>query len=371
MAHSPAVRVAVTLEQCWHAVPGGTAVAALRLVDALVARGDIEVVGVSARHRHEPPAAFRPGVAVQQLNVPRVVLYEGWRRLRWPDVQDATGPVHLVHATTLLVPPRRRVPLVVTIHDLAFRHDAAQFTRRGVQVFTDFLAIVRRDADLVLCSSRATLADCVDAGIDPDRLRHVPLAVDPPAPTTPEAVAAFRARHGLPDTFVLFVGTVEPRKNLPRLAAAAAAVGVPLVVVGPEGWGDVALPGDVRRLGFLDAGDLACAYAAASVFAYPSLREGFGLPVLEAMHAGCPVVTSAGTSTAEVAGDAGVLVEATDVDAIADGLRRALDDAPRLRAAGPARAATFSWSRTAELTVEAYREARRRVAERDPRGGER
>ena len=145
-----------------------------------------------------------------------------------------------------------------------------------------------------------------------------------------------RERFGLPDRFVLFVGTLEPRKNLRRLAEATGKLGEPLVVAGPEGWGDatVGIDGDVRFLGFVPSAELPALYAAATVFAYPSESEGFGLPVVEAMVQGAPVVTSAGTSTEEAAGGAAVLVDPFDVDSIADGLVDAERRSAELSAAG-------------------------------------
>jgi glycosyltransferase involved in cell wall biosynthesis len=176
-------------------------------------------------------------------------------------------------------------------------------------------------------------------------------------------VERVRAAHGVPERYVLFVGTVEPRKNLARLARAwRASVGpdVPLVLVGPAGWGEGAPTGDgVLSIGVVSASDRDALYAGASVVAYPSLREGFGLPVLEAMAQGAPVVTSSGTATAEVAGDAAVLVDPLDERAIGDALARLLGDpdgARTLGEAGRARAATFTWDRCAAGYAAAYRE---------------
>jgi glycosyltransferase involved in cell wall biosynthesis len=161
---------------------------------------------------------------------------------------------------------------------------------------------------------------------------------------------------------VLFVGTMEPRKNVARLVEAFERLGdvdAELVLVGPDGWGDLP-PANARRLGFVAPEALRGLYAAADVVAYPSIREGFGLPVLEAMAQGAAVVTSATTSTAEVAGDTGLLVDPLDVDDIAGALQRLLGDpdlAADLGARARARAATFTWARTAEGTVAAYRDA--------------
>ncbi|HEX7133448.1 MAG TPA: glycosyltransferase family 1 protein [Iamia sp.] len=361
------LRVALTLEQCWHRVPGGTATSILALARALAARDDVEVVGVAARHDGSPPSPWEPPVPVRHLPLPRLALYETWHALRRPLVERATGPVDLVHATAVAV-PGTRAPLVVTIHDLAFLAAPEQATRHGLRFFRRGTELARRHARLVLVPSEATAAECRQAGFDPGRIRIVPWGVDAPVATAADVEAA-RAAHGLDRPYVLFVGTVEPRKNLPRLVRALAALDrddVELVLVGAEGWNEdlaallAALPGRSRTLGFVPTGDLGPLYAGAAVVAYPSLREGFGLPPLEAMAQGAAVVTSRGTATEEVAGDAAVLVDPTSVDDIAAGLDRVLSDPAGAAALGErarARAAGYTWDRTAELTVAAYREA--------------
>jgi glycosyltransferase involved in cell wall biosynthesis len=361
------LRVAVTLEQCWHRVPGGTAAAAIAQTAAVCARGVVDVVGVAALHRRPAHAPWRPPVPVRHLPLPRVLLYEAWSRVRRPRVQVATGPVDVVHATTLLLPPRS-APLVVTVHDLAFRHDPAHFTARGVRAFERGLELTATDADLVLCSSAATMADCGAAGLPADRLRLVPLGVDA-APVTDADVEDVRRRHRLDQPYVLWVGTVEPRKNLSALLGAFQSLDVPheLALVGPPGWHTdldalvAGLGGRVRVLGFVPEHDKRALMAGAAAFCYPSLSEGFGLPVLEAMAQGTPVVTSAGTATAELAGDgAGILIDPRDPADIARGLAEVLTDPCRaavLSDAGRRRAARYTWATTAELTEAAYREA--------------
>lgn len=354
------MRVAVTLEQCWHRVPGGTAQATLDTVRAVAARGDVEQIGVSAWHRAPAPAAWTPPIPVRALPLPRLALYDAWQRLRRPAVEHATGPVDLVHATGH-VAAASRAPLVANVYDLSFLHDPSHFTPRGISVFTRFLDIVRADAAMVICPSEATRVDCLAAGIDPARLRVAPLGTDAP-PAAPTDVQRVQAQYALDRPYVLFVGTVEPRKNLGRLMQAFARLGdvdADLVLVGPEGWSTELPSTPVRRLGFVPKADLAGLYAGAAVVAYPSLREGFGLPVLDAMAQGAAVVTSATTSTAEVAGDTALLVDPLDVDAIAGALQRLLhhpDLARELGAAARERAATFTWERTAAAVVTAYRD---------------
>ena len=361
--------MAVTLEQCWHRVPGGTATSILGTVSALTRRDDIEVVGVAARHAEPTETPFRPPVEVRQLILPRLAMYESWHGLRWPRVENATGPVDVVHATAVAVPPSR-APLVMTIHDLAFLADPTLVTRPGNRFVRRGTDLARRHARLVLVPSEATASECRAAGFDPDRIRIVPWGVDP-RPVGSEEVQAMRERLGLHRPYVLFVGTIEPRKNLAGVIGAVAGLAgreIDLVIAGPDGWNEDldrrlgVLEGTgigVHRLGFLPPEDLLPLYGGAAVFCFPSLREGFGMPVLDAMAHGAPVVTSAGTATAEVAGDAGLLIDPLDPSAITEALAKILDDAAlgdRMRQAGRARATEFTWDRTAELTVAAYRE---------------
>jgi len=361
-----APRVALTLEQCWHRVPGGTAVAAIATARALAARDDVAVVGVAAFHRSPPPPEWTPPVEVRKLPLPRVALYEAWHRLRRPRVERAAGDIELIHASSIAIPPHSK-PLVVSIHDLLFLRQPEHFTRRGLSFFRRGLRLALSDADLVLCSSQATLSDCLEAGFDEARLRHVPLGVEATR-ADPSRVDAVRRAYGLERPYALWTGTVEPRKNLRRLLEAWRALArddIELVLVGPTGWHEnlAALIGDalrsVRAMGFVPRRDLEALYAGARVFCFPSLLEGFGLPVLEAMAQGTPVVTSRGTSTEELGGDAVFLVDPGDPSSIAGAIASVLDDEAlhaKLSDAGLRRAAKYSWANTAELVVSAYRE---------------
>ncbi len=365
------MRAALTLEQCWHRVPGGTAVAAVELARALDRRDDVEVVGVSALHRSPPPAPWTPPIPTRPLPLPRLALYESWHVLRRPAVERAAGPVDVIHATGIAMPPASR-PIVLTLHDLAFVDHPELFSRAGLRFFRRALELALAEAALVLCSSLATLARCRDVGFEPGRLRHVPLGVAA-RPATPSDVERVRRAYALERPYVLWVGTIEPRKNLGRLLEAFALLegDVELALVGPRGWSEdvearlAAMPpgprGRVRRLGWAPEQDLPGLYAGAAVFCFPSLLEGFGFPVVEAMAQGTPVVTSLGTSTEElVEGGAGLAVDPRSPDAIATALRRVLDDsalARRLAEAGRVRARTYTWERTASLVVGAYADA--------------
>jgi glycosyltransferase involved in cell wall biosynthesis len=353
------IRVAYTLEQCWHPSPGGTARAALRIAGALEADPEVEIHQVAGRHALTPTADFRPTGKVAMLPLARPWLYETWTRLNWPKVESVIGPIDVAHATGL-VPCGTAAPLVVTLHDLAFVHDPDKFSSHGVRVMMRSLEVIKRRADRILCPSQATIDDCIDAGIDATKLRLVPLGVDGRV-ATPFAVERVKRNYQLPDDFVLFVGTIEPRKNLARLVAAMATRSPDqlLVVAGAPGWGDAAPPAgtpNVRFLGYVPDADLGPLYGAATVFAYPSEREGFGLPIAEAMLQGTPVVTSSGTSTAEVAAGAAVRVDPHDVRSIADGIDEANDRSAELSGLGVQRAGELSWTVAAERTRDVYRE---------------
>lgn len=359
--NSSTLRVAVTLEQCWHRVPGGTARAALETTEALRTLGEVELVGVAARHRRPPRPPWVPTIPVAMLPVPRPVLYETWHRLGRPRVEWATGDVDVIHVTGLAMPPRT-APMVVTVHDLAFLRFPGYFTRHGLKFFDAALGRIRRDADVVLCSSETTLRDVVDAGVDESRTRVVPLGVAAPE-ISEQRVAEVRGRFGLTGRYVLHLGTAEPRKNTAALVRVVGRLpdDVTVVLAGGEGWGgDVPVrEARVRRIGFVSEVDKWALLTGADVFCYPSLWEGFGLPAAEAMAVGTPVVTSAGTSLAEVVGDAGVCVDPRDDDELARALCDVLDDAElsrKLTGAGRRRAAELTWNRNAEATLAAYRE---------------
>jgi glycosyltransferase involved in cell wall biosynthesis len=318
----------------------------------------VELVGFAGRHRHAPTPGFEPPFPVAAMPVGGALLYELSTRFNWPKVESVVH-ADLVHATTI-IPPATSLPMVVTLHDVAFLRHPEFFTKHGNTIFRRSLDILRDRRARVLCSSQATVDDCLDAGFDGDMLHHVPLGV-----TVHDVRDAdldrVRRQYGLPSEFVLFVGTKEPRKNLARLIEALSTLrdAPPLVVAGMDGWGDDGMSPthDVRTIGFVPSADLPALYALSSVFAFPSVWEGYGLPVLEAMAHGAPVVTSRGTSTEEVAGGAAVLVDPLDVASIADGVAGALSQKDDLRSMGRARAAAMPWLRTAELTAEVYRSA--------------
>ena len=256
--------------------------------------------------------------------------------------------------------------MVATVHDLFPSTRPDDFSPRGARLMSEGLEWVLGHARAVMVPSGVVAEQCVAHGVDESVVTVVPWGADPVV-VDEARVAAVRRRHGLAGPYVLFVGTIEPRKNLAGLMAAMALLDRPdttLVLVGPTGWGDhlddlaSGLSSPVVRLGHVPADDLPGLYAGAGVFCFPSFEEGFGLPVLEAMAAGAPVVTSATTATAEVAGAAGLLVDPGDPSALAAALAEVLDDssvAAAIREAGRRRAAEHRWATTARLTVDVYR----------------
>jgi glycosyltransferase involved in cell wall biosynthesis len=237
-----------------------------------------------------------------------------------------------------------------------------------------------RRADRVITISEFVRQEVIRlCGVDPDRVTAIPLAADARfRPAEPEAVARFRRERELPARFILYMGTLQPRKNIETLVRAYVQLRQDghleqaLVLAGGRGWQYESIFALVRQLGlesqvhfpgFVPDEEQALWYTAADIFAFPSLYEGFGLPPLEAMACGTPVVASTSSSLPEVVGDAGVLVEPTDVGGLATTLRHLLDDEGRrvrMRKAGLVRAASFSWRRMAEETVQVYDEVLRR-----------
>jgi glycosyltransferase involved in cell wall biosynthesis len=272
----------------------------------------------------------------------------GVRELGWyPFALSLLGNADVLHCPTYYGPLRPRVPTVVTVHDLAvLRHPAAfpAWTRAYVPRVVP--SVLRASARVIAVSEfTATELEAL-ARVPRDRLRVIPNAVDH---------TVFTSEGPRADgDYVLAVGTLEPRKNLERTIAATARLGVELRVAGDAGWGGVRPDGaHVRMLGYVDDRELARLYRGALCLAYPSLYEGFGIPVLEAMACGAAVVTSRGGACEEVADGTAELVDPLDVQAIADGIEAAI---AKGGGRGIERAARFTWDETARLTRETYEE---------------
>nr|HID14459.1 glycosyltransferase family 1 protein [Anaerolineae bacterium] len=280
----------------------------------------------------------------------------------------------LVHGPAFVGPLLAPCPVVITVHDLSFIRFPTLFRPANRLYLTVLTRLSARRARRLIAVSAHTGAEITRLlGIAPERIDVVSHGVDPAfRPLPAEEVAAFRQRRGLPERFVLCVGTLEPRKNQTRLVEAFARIHdsqVKLVLVGGKGWfydelfarvEALGLSGEVIFPGYVMNDELPLWYNAAMVLAYPSLYEGFGLPVLEAQACGTPVLISNVSSLSEAAGDAALMVDSCDVEALAAGLNRLLTDEVlrhELRERGLAHASRFTWLHTAQETARVYRRA--------------
>jgi glycosyltransferase involved in cell wall biosynthesis len=254
----------------------------------------------------------------------------------------------ILHCPTFRGPAGGSVPVVLTVHDLAVLRAPEAFPRWHRLYGRAGLQRVLEAADAVVAVSEFTRGEVVDlVSIPADRIRVVPNGIDPVfRPVTPSVTVSERE-------YVLAVSTLEPRKNLARAVEAAGLAGVELRVVGARGWGGVEVSGWV---GEVPDAELAVLYRGARCLLYPSLYEGFGVPVLEAMACGTPVVTSRGTAMEEIAGGAAVLVDPLDARAIADGIEEAVQRRDQLVALGLARAREFTWESSADSIERLWRE---------------
>ena len=343
------MQVGFLLEQCLAPVPGGTGRYSRELALALAATAPegSSVSGVTAFHR---TALTVPGLDVHRLPLPRRALVAAWERGRGPAV-----PGDVVHAPTPLHPVRRTRPLVVTVHDAVPWTHPETLTPRGVRWHRAMVGRAVATADLVVVPTQA-VAEELGRHLSLREVLVVGEGVSG-ALALPEDAAQRAARMELPEQFLLTVATLEPRKGLRQLVAALHEVpGLPLLCVGQTGWGDLAGLDDsrVRLLGRVPDADLAVLLHLATALVVPSLSEGFGLPLLEGMAAGTPVLTSDAPALIEVAAGAALAVPISE---LSDGLRQITGDEvlrARLAAAGPARAAAFTWEGAASQLWRAY-----------------
>lgn len=341
------------------------------LLAELAPRTDLDLLAFAVTWRGQERLSdlVPSGVTVASRRMAAAPLRAMWRRAERPRIERWTGPIDVVHGPNFVVPPAR-CPRVVSVHDLTFIHHP-EFCTADVLQYPEMLrravaagAWIHTDSSFV----RDEVVDVFDA--DPARVVAVPLGITAPP--------SLDATHGRilagTDTYVLALGTIEPRKNLPTLVAAfdslaASDPDLRLVVAGPDGWGVDAYERAVReahhgdrivRLGFVSETDRGDLLAGAGAVAVPSHYEGFGLVAAEAMLAGAPVVASNAGSHPEVIGEAGLLVSALDPDGLASALDRVLRDASladELRDRGRLRAAQLTWRATATGIVDLWQQA--------------
>jgi glycosyltransferase involved in cell wall biosynthesis len=293
----------------------------------------------------------------------------------WGQLQRRRPDV--LHSPDFIPPALGARHRVITVHDLSFLHYPEHLTAESRRYYNDQIGWAVREADAISADSEQTRQDLIAmAGAPPEKVRTIYLAANPIYRDQPNPleVAATLTRYGLAPGYLLFVGTLEPRKNVPALLRAyrllrdETGFGEPLLLAGGRGWlyeeifaavESLRLRDTVRHLSDVDDRTLAHLYHGAALLALPSHYEGFGLPVLEAMHCGCPVVASDRGSLREVAGDAALLLPPDDVTAWAGGMAHVMQDNTlrrRMIDAGCAQAARFSWERTARETVALYQE---------------
>jgi glycosyltransferase involved in cell wall biosynthesis len=366
--------VAFHVDQLWFSAPGGIGTYVRELILAMERVDDPRALTLfrTRSTTGEPTPEWLGERRVAELPGTLRWLYPRWDLTARPPLPLPLSACEIVHATNpAAVPPAGPAQrLVVTVHDLAFEHFPELFPRRWRWLYRAGLKATVNRADAILTPSQATADDLLSrTSADPAKVHVIPLAASLPE-TEADPLPILR-RKGIERPYVLFVGTLEPRKNLALLVRAyrdAVATGLPhsLVLAGPVGWQSGELeaeiakagPGMILRTGALDGGELDAVYRGAAAFVYPSLSEGFGLPVVEAMARGVPTIASDASSIPEVAGTAAYLVDASSQKDLAVAIERVLVDealAADMRRDGPKQAATFSWDETARSTIAVYR----------------
>ena len=309
----------------------------------------------------------------RRIPIPARVLYALWDRSLFPPMDRLLRGLDVYHATNYFLPPAGRAKRALTIHDLAHLAVPEVCDHRIVKPFAAGLRRFASAADALLVYSESTKRDIVDYfDIDPKRITVTPMAVDDAFVVMPrdEAVERLAVRHGITGPILLFVSTLEPRKNVMGLVRAFALLQheIPhrLVLVGGVGRNSdevfseieiLGISGRVVHVGFVSHLELPAFYCAADAFVFPTHYEGFGIPLLEALVCGCPVVTSDNSSVPEVTGGAALCVDSNDIESFADAVRTVLNDSDlrdSMVAKGKAHAQTYSWRRCAEQTYAVY-----------------
>ena len=338
----------------------------------LATRRDIDFQLLAHRPQSEFGVASRHALTPQR-EAPSFPVRLAWMQLILP-AWLARANLDVCHFTNYHMPLPCPVPAVVTFHDMSVYIEPERHPKKRLLVHRALLPLVARRADAIIAVSESTRTDIIERLRVPPQRVHVVYEAASAAFRPVEDGASLdgiRRRYHVEGKFALYVGTIEPRKNLDRVVEALdqlrrQGAQVPLLLAGEMGWKNTALMSRiaergmedcVRFLGYVPDEDLPGLISLATAFVYPSVYEGFGLPILEAMSCGTPVVTSRGGATGEVAGDAALTIDPGDVDEMAEAIGSLFTDADlhqRLSDAGRRRAAEFSWTRAAEETARIY-----------------
>lgn len=381
------LRIAINVDALFGKVPGGGGMARVLngLLPALAHIDTNNYYTLFAVRLMEPlPAVLRhlpPNFRLAKLPArkPQAVFF-AWHTLRWPPVESFLGPHDIVHAPLVsVVPACRQAQLIVTVADMVWRRFPQGIKFWGRFFTRSGLHIGAREARVITTISQAVqqeVQDYFQHRFIPTKVQAIPLAADSFATKVPDAPAirAVRAKYGLQTDYIIYVGTLEPRKNVERILQAYASLPAHLrttyrlVLVGPYGWKvrpmqsmieALSLHESVLWTGYVSDDELVALLHGATVFTYPSLYEGFGLPILEAMHCDVPVITANVSSMPEVAGDAALLVDPTSVEELTAALQRLLENAAfreHLVQRGRIQRAQFSWQRTAQAYLDLYQQ---------------
>ena len=336
------------------------------LIDGLVTLPDAPDIALTAFTIRGRGGQRAGGLPIGGRRFSARLLQSMWGRLEFPPAEFFAGVSDVFHATNYVLPPVRRAAGVVSVHDLSYELFPETVSAASLRYRLLVPRSLRR-ARLVLALTHAAAAEIAAFyKLDPSGVRAARPGLDPSWLETSPPTSEWLRAHGLPERYVLFVGTLEPRKNLPVLLAAMRALRAtdpsmpPLVLVGAQGWGEMleSAP-DVVTPGFLEDDVLRQVVAGAACLAFPSRHEGFGIPPLEALACGVPVVSSDLPALREVTGEHASYVAVDDVDSLADAIGRSVagDGGASARAARRAHAAQWTWERCAREALSAYREA--------------
>ena len=308
---------------------------------------------------------------LKKFKFPPTFLEFLWNRLHVVNIEKFLGDVDVFHSWDWYQPPTK-AKKVTTVHDVSFLHYPEVFPKRTIRTQTNRLYWVKKEVDLVIADSKATKNDLVELlGFDEKKIKVIYLGVSDSwkeKPVNINKLKVIKKKYKIKGEYILSVGTLEPRKNIKTVIKAFNELKKPnlkLVLVGKLGWG-----GDIKKItekidsgvvvtGFIPDEDLAPLYQGAHCFVYPSLYEGFGLPVLEAMASGTPVITSNVSSLLEIAGEAALLVDPKKTSEITKAMKKIIESkslAKNLSDKGKRQAAKFTWEKTAQQTLTAYKQ---------------